>query len=92
MLKVRKSKFFRLNVYYPPPYERKVWHYQVSLFNKTIIKILSKHIPHEIITIDDRDVPWFDKIDKKNKAWRLYVRSNKNNFFLNNLLTSNPTK
>ena len=55
---------------------------EVSLFNKTIKNILSNCIPHEIITIDDRDPPWFSKnvkslIDEKNKAWRLYVRSNK---------------
>ena len=59
---------------------------KVSLFNKTIKNILSNYIPHEIITIDDRDPPWFNKnvkslIDEKNKAWRLYVRSNKNDFF-----------
>ena len=51
---------------------------KVSLFNKTIKNILSNYIPHEIITIDDRDPPWFNKnvkslIDEKNKAWRLYV-------------------
>ena len=34
---------------------------KVSLFNKTIKNILSNYIPHEIITIDDRDPPWFDK-------------------------------
>ena len=32
------------------------------------------------------DPPWFNKnvkslIDEKNRAWRLYVRSNKNDFF-----------
>ena len=57
-----------------------------SLFNKTIKNILSYYIPHEIITIDDRDSLWFNKnvkslIDEKNKAWRLYVRGNKNDFF-----------
>ena len=64
---------------------------KVSLFNKTIKNILSNYIPYEIITTDDRDPPWFNKnlkslIDKKNKALRLYVRSNKNDFFFENLL------
>ena len=113
---------FKLKVYYSPPYEREVWHYQnpdsnaikkaitdfswerpfenllvdekVSLFNKTIKNILSNYIPHDIITTDDRDPSWFSKnvkslIGKKNEAWRLYVRSNKNDFFfffLKNLL------
>ena len=45
--------------------------------------MLSNYIPHEIITIDDRNPLWFNKnvkslIDEKNKAWRLYVPSNKN--------------
>ena len=59
---------------------------KVSLFNKPIENILSNYIPQDIITIYDRDPPWFNKskkslIDKKSKAWRLYVRSNKNDFF-----------
>ena len=78
---------FKLKVYYPPPYEREVWHYQNAdsnankksndrfflgrgiwkpfcwwkSFNKTIKNILSNYVPHEIITIDDRDPPWFNK-------------------------------
>ena len=80
---------FNLKIYYPPPYEREVWHYQnadinaikkaikgfswerafenlsvdekVSLFNRTIKNILSNYIPHEIITIDDRDPPWINE-------------------------------
>ena len=79
---------FKLKVYYPPPYEREVWHEKnansnaiknaitdfscerafenlsvdekVSLFNKTIKKMLSNYIPHEIITTDDIDPPWFN--------------------------------
>ena len=74
-------------VFYPPPYEREIWHYQradvdqiqqaieqfsweksfrnlnvnemVSIFNKTIKNILSNYIPHETITCDDKDPPWF---------------------------------
>ena len=66
---------------------------EVSLFNKTIKNILSNCIPHEIITTDDRDPPWFSKnvkslIDEKNKAWRLYVPSNKNDWFFFEKFTS----
>ena len=59
---------------------------KVSLFNKTNKNILWNYISHEIITTDDRDPPWFNKnvkslIDKKNKAWRLYIRNNKDDSF-----------
>ena len=112
---------FKLKVYYPPPYERKVWHYQnadfdaikktitdvslerafenfsvdekVSFFNKTIKNTLSNYISQEVITIDDRYPPWFNKnikylIFEKNKAWRLYIRSNKNDFLFFEKFTS----
>ena len=105
---------FKLQVYYPAPYEREFWHYlnadfnaiknsitdfswervfenlfvdeKVSLFNKAVKNILSNYILHEIITIDDRDSPWFNRKVKslfhdKNKAWRLYIQSNKNDSF-----------
>ena len=104
---------FKLKVYYPPSYEREVWHYRNAdsnaikkaitdfswerAFENLSENILSNFIPHDVITIDDRDPPWFNKdvkslIDEKNKAWRFYVRSNKNDFFLKNLLhfKSNP--
>ena len=52
-------------------------------FNKTIKNTLKLY---SSITIDDKDPPWFNKnikslIDKKNKAWKLYIRSNKNDSF-----------
>ena len=81
---------FKLRVYYPPPNESEVWHYQngnsnvikkaikdfywerafenlsvdekVSLFNKTIKNKLSNYISYEIITIDERDPPWFNTL------------------------------
>ena len=34
---------------------------KVDTFNKTILNILSNFIPHETITFDDRDLPWFKK-------------------------------
>ena len=102
---------FKLKIYYPPPYERKIWHYEaantnaiknaiselfgerafenrsidekVSIFNKTIKNILSNYIPHETITIDDRDPPWINKtvktlIEKKSKAYQLYKQNKQN--------------
>ena len=72
---------FDLKVFYPPPYERTVWHFsransdhikkainlfdwesslnnldvneQVSVFNKTIMNIISNFVPNELITCDD---------------------------------------
>ena len=109
---------FKLRVYYPPPNESEVWHYQngnsnvikkaitdfywerafenlsvdekVSLFNKTIKNKLSNYISYEIITIDERDPPWFNKNVKSliDEAWRLHVQRNKNDFFFAEKLTS----
>ena len=84
---------FNLDIVYPPPYEREIWHYQkanidlikrainsfdwekafsnididkmVSIFNKTIINILSNFIPHETVLFDDRDPSWMNKEIKK---------------------------
>ena len=94
---------FNLKVYYPPPYERDVWHHKeagtdlirrsieifnwdrafknsdvndmVDIFPKTIYNILSNFIPHQTITIDDKDPPWFNTNIKslpqeKNKIYK----------------------
>ena len=37
----------------------------VSIFNQTIINILSNFIPHETVLFDDRDPPWMNKEIKK---------------------------
>ena len=55
----------------------------VSLFNKTIKSILSNYIPHETITCDDKDPPWFNKnikqlIPEKNNTYKSYILSDKN--------------
>ena len=34
---------------------------KVNIFNNTILNILSNFIPHEILTCDDKDPPWFNK-------------------------------
>ena len=98
-------------MFYPPPYEHEIQHYQranvdqiqqaieqfsweklfrnlnvnemVSLFNKTIKNILSNYIPHETITCDDKDPPWFNKnikqlIQEKNNTYKSSILSVKN--------------
>ena len=79
---------FSLKVYYPPQYEREVWHYKeadtdlirrsietftwdrvfknsnvndmVDICTKTVYNILSNFIPHQTVTINDKDPPWFN--------------------------------
>ena len=58
----------------------------VSIFNDTILNIISNFIPHETITCDDRDPTWINsKIKKvkheKNKEHKKYI-NNKSNFLL----------
>ena len=55
----------------------------VSIFNKTIKNILSNYIPHETITCDDKDPPWFNKnikqlIQEKNNTYKRYILSDQN--------------
>ena len=50
--------------------------------NKTILNILSNFIPHETLTIDDKDPPWFTKkikniTQEKNNVYKSY-RNSKN--------------
>ena len=59
---------------------------KVDTFNKTILNILSNFIPHETITCDDRDPPWFNKktkslICEKNTAFKKF-RCDRNNSFI----------
>ena len=98
---------FDLNIIYPPPYERTVWHFkhansdhikraigifdwesalnyidandQVSVFNSTILNIISNFIPSETITCDDRDHPWMNSFIKnliraKDNFYKKFVR------------------
>ena len=75
---------FNLEIFFPPPYFRDVWHYQddanadfirraidkfdwdrafvdtnvnekMFILNRTILNILSNFIPHNILTVDDKD-------------------------------------
>ena len=83
---------FDLKIFYPPSYERTLWHFkhansdhikrvidicdcesalnyidandQVSVFNSTILNIVSNFISDETITCDDRDPPWMNSFIK----------------------------
>ena len=65
---------------------------KVNIFNNTILNILSNFIPHEILTCDDKDPPWFSKKIKeinqqKNNAFKVY-RNNSSNIVLKTRLRS----
>ena len=54
-----------------------------SLFNKTIKNILSNYIPHEKITYDGKNPPWFNKnikqlVQEKNSTYKSHILSDKN--------------
>ena len=57
---------------------------KMFILNKTILNILSNFIPHNTLTVDDKDPrPWFTKkiknlIQEKNKVYKSY-RNNKSN-------------
>ena len=65
---------------------------KVFILNKTNVNILSNFIPHEILTIDDKDPPWFIKkikniIQEKNNVYKSYQnsKSNSNTYYLTRL-------
>ena len=64
---------------------------KVNIFNKTILNILNNFIPHEILTCDDKDPPWFNKKNKRNKsgksAFKVY-HNNSSNIVLKTCLRS----
>ena len=109
---------FNLKVYYPPPYEREVWHYKevdtdliqrsIEMFNwdrafknsnvnhmveictKTIYNILSNFVPHQIITIDAKDPPWFNTkikslLQEENKIYKFFQKDRNNTQLLRKL-------
>ena len=102
---------FNLKIFYPPPYERVVWHYQdanndlmqrsisqfncerafsnkgvnkqISIFNETILNIMTNFIPHETKILNDRVSHWINNkvktmIQEKNKIYQLYLKNNSN--------------
>ena len=63
---------------------------KLSIFNKSVLNVLSNFIPHETILCDDKDPPWFNSRIKsflhgKNKIFKNY-RKNKTNLQLLNKL------
>ena len=56
---------------------------QVSIFNNTILNMISNFIPHETIICDDRDPPWINSkikkiIHEKNKEHKKYINTKSN--------------
>ena len=110
---------FNLKIFYPPLYERVVWHYQnanndliqrsisqfnwerafsnmdvnkqISIFNETILNIMTNLIPHETKIFIYREPPCTNNkvktmIQEKNKIYRLYLK-NKSNMLATKLKT-----
>ena len=60
---------------------------QVSVFNSTILSIVSNFIPNETITCDDRDPPWMNSFIKnliraKDNFYKKIVRKSNNLYHL----------
>ena len=63
---------------------------KVSIFNETILNVLSNYIPHETLTCDDKDPSCFNSrikslLQDKNKLYKDFRRSNTNAQLLNKL-------
>ena len=63
---------------------------KVSIFNETILNVLSNDIAHETLICDDKDPPWFNSwikslLQDKNKVYKDFRRSNTNAQLLNKL-------
>ena len=59
------------------------FNWEKSIFNETILNVLSNYIPHETLTCDDKDPPWFNSrikslLQDKNKLYKDFRRSNTN--------------
>ena len=59
---------------------------KVSIFNETILNILSNYIPNETLICDDRDPPWCNSrikslLQDKNKLYKDFRRSNNAQLF-----------
>ena len=60
---------------------------QVSVFNSTVLSIVSNFIPNETITCDDRDPPWMNSFIKnlihaKDNFYKKIVRKSNNMYHL----------
>ena len=61
-----------------------------SIFNETVLNVLSNYIPRETLTSNDKDPPWFNTqirslLQDKNKTYKDFRRSNTNAHLLNKL-------
>ena len=57
---------------------------KVFILNKAVLNILSNFIPHETLTVDGKDSPWFAQkikslIQEKNNIYKSYRNSKNNN-------------
>ena len=54
---------------------------KVFILNKTILSVFSKFVPHETLTVDDKESIWFTKkiYQKKNYIYKSYWDSKNNN-------------
>ena len=64
---------------------------QISIFNETILNIMTNFIPHETKIFNDREPPWINNkvktmIQEKNKIYQLYLK-NKSNMLATKLET-----
>ena len=53
---------------------------QVSIFNETLMNILSNFTPNKLVTLDDRNTPWMNdfvksKIKWKNQLCKIYIKN-----------------
>ena len=63
---------------------------KVLIFNKTVLKVLSNFIPHEVIVCDDKNPPWFNGkikslINEKLRTYNAYRKKIGNNQLSKNL-------
>ena len=63
---------------------------KLSIFNETILNVLSNYIPHETLTCDDKEPSWFKSrlkslLQDKNKIYKDFRKSNTNAQLLNKL-------
>ena len=70
---------------------------KVSIFNKSVLKVLSNFIPHKTILCDDKDSPRFNSGIKslsqaKNKVFKTYRKNKTNPQLLNKLNFSKHTQ
>ena len=81
---------FNLKIYYPPPYEPEIWHYEKANVDhiRRSTDEFSWERCHKTIIFDDRDPPWIKKDIKqlildKNHAYKSYICNDKSLQFFN---------